>query len=408
MASWRDNLRRGSWRGIPFLCRDTSNDAGQRVAVFEMPDSDSVYVQSLGRGVKEYRLEIYVVGDGYMAQRDLLEVALDADGPGTLVHPYKGPLQVFAKHPCRLKELSTAGRAAYFDVTFVEAGGPEPPVPGADTAAAAQTATAQLQPILEAAYAPLYDGQPATVQAAFSTALAQVQTAIGAALTAAAGSPQLQDDLAALAAIAPDQPASYAEQLATLLEDYVANLVAAAAPVTDDTLLPGYEDWTRLPPMPPDPSFGLASLAAGISPLIPAAATGQAAANWQMLAQLAQGAATSALATLYAQTSFASSDDADTARELLYGLIVAAIEAAAGDDALVQAWRGVLAASVTDLTTRAKALPNVADFATPSPMPALWLAQRIFQDGTEAPALVQRNAAPHPLFMPTTVEYLQQ
>jgi prophage DNA circulation protein len=132
--SWRDGLLRGSWRGVPFFCRDTGNPAGQRLAVFEFPDSDAVYVQSLGRGAKEYRLDIYVVGDDYMTMRDALEAALDSDGPGTLVHPYKGPLQVYARFPCMLRELADKGRAAFFECNFVEAGGAEPPSPTPDTA----------------------------------------------------------------------------------------------------------------------------------------------------------------------------------------------------------------------------------------------------------------------------------
>jgi len=38
--------------------------------------------------------------------------------------------------------------------------------------------------------------------------------------------------------------------------------------------------------------------------------------------------------------------------------------------------------------------------------PALALAQLLYQDGSHAEVLVQRNAAPHPLFMPLIVEYL--
>ena len=115
------------------MCRDTSRPAGRRLAKFEFPDSDQVAVQDFGRGIKTYKLEIYVAGDDYMTQRDALETALDAGGPGTLVHPCKGPLQVYAEHPCTLKELSEKGRAAYFECSFVEAGGAPAPDPSPDT-----------------------------------------------------------------------------------------------------------------------------------------------------------------------------------------------------------------------------------------------------------------------------------
>jgi prophage DNA circulation protein len=151
-GNWRWGLMPGSWRGIPFLCRDTGNPAGRRLAKFEFPDSDDVAVQDLGRGIKIYKLEVYVAGDDYMAQRDALEAALDQDGPGTLVHPYKGPMQVYAEHPCELKELSEKGRAAYFSCNFVEAGGAMIPTPAPDTQAivflAAQAVLQQLAAIV--------------------------------------------------------------------------------------------------------------------------------------------------------------------------------------------------------------------------------------------------------------------
>lgn len=406
MASWRDGLRPGSFRGVPFFCRDTSNLAGQRLAVFEMPDSDSVYVQALGRGIKEYRLELYVAGDDYMRWRDQLEAALDADGPGTLVHPYKGPLQVYCRYPATVREEARAGRAAFFDAVFFESAGAEPPLPAADTAGTAVSASAAVQPALSGAYRPVYDGAPSTVQSAFSAALVSVQTALSDALTAVGdAAAQFGQDLATLAGFSPDDGAGYAGALQALFSNYVLNAVAAAVDVVDASLAPGFQDWTRLPAMPGDPSFGLASLAG--TDLTPASAQGAALANWTMLTSLVQGSAAAALVTLYAQTDFASAADADAAREQVHDLLVARIEAAAGDDALVQAWRGALAASVADLTARAASAPEVATLTTAAPLPALVLAEFLYQDGSEAPALVQRNAAPHPLFMPLAVEYLQ-
>jgi prophage DNA circulation protein len=410
MASWRDNLQQGSWRGLKFFVRDTGNPAGQRLAVFEMPDSDAVVVQALGRGVKEYRLEIYVAGDDYMAQRDAMEKALDQDGAGTLIHPYKGRLQVYAKHPdCRLKELWTQGRAAFFDCVFVEASTQQAPAQATSTADTSESTVAAASPLIAANYAPAFDGQSTPVQSAFTAALATVQTTISAALTfAGAAASQLSDDLDALQALAPDDALGYAEQLATTLADYVGNVVASFTPVLDSTLAPGFQDQTRLPDLPGDPSYGLGTLAGISATLIPDYATGTVLANWQTLGTLIEGSATAALVALYAQTSFASSDDADTARTQVNGFIVAQIAASAGNDPLIGAWRGVLTAAVTDLTTRAKQVPSLATLTTPAPMPALVLAQQLYQDGTQAPVIVQRNAVPHPLFCPQTIEYLQE
>lgn len=155
LLGWRAGLMQGSWRGLPFYCRDTSNPAGQRLAKFEFPDSDTPYIQALGRGIKDYKLEIYVCGDGYMAQRIALEAFLDADGPGTLVHPYKGPLQAYAEFPCTLKETADKGRAAFFECTFVEAGGPQPPVPAPNLAEIAFAAATSVINLVGQIYAAL-------------------------------------------------------------------------------------------------------------------------------------------------------------------------------------------------------------------------------------------------------------
>jgi prophage DNA circulation protein len=414
VGNWRAGLQPGSWRGVPFLCRDTSRDAGRRVAKFEFADSDQVQVQDLGRGIKTYRLAVYVCGDNYMAQRDALEAALDQDGAGTLVHPYKGPIQVYAEHPCQLKELSEKGRAAYFECQFVEAGGPSQPAASPDNPALAFNAGQALFGALSATFSSgvafLYDGMSQIVQTATTGMLTDALNAVGGFLTAAgSAAAALAPDLLLLAAVAPDDTSGYATALANLVQDYVSGIAtdAAAATVPDPTAPQGYQDSSRLPPLPPDPSYGLAALAAiSTSAYAPLALSGQAASNWTAVTQIVGGSATAALMMLYAQTSFTASADADAARSQVQSLTVAQIEAAAGNDALVAMWRSALTAVVTYLTDTAKQASQVAQISMPTPQPALVLAQLLYQDGTQAAALVQRNGAPHPLFMPLTVEYL--
>jgi len=59
-----------------------------------------------------------------------------------------------------------------------------------------------------------------------------------------------------------------------------------------------------------------------------------------------------------------------------------------------------------DLTTRAKQAPSTIVFYLGNALPALALAQRVYQDPARAGELVARNDAPHPLFMPATVQAL--
>jgi len=253
----------------------------------------------------------------------------------------------------------------------------------------------------------LYDGQTETVQAAALAALAAVQLSLARLLTAPGSAPlALAQDLPLLAAVAPDNQAGYAVALASLLADYVAAIVGDVLVAAPPAAPAGYEYSSRLPPLPPDPSYGLGALAAVGAVISPPSATGQIAVNWMALMQLVEGNATTALATLYAQSSFASAADADMAREQIFALITAQIAPAAGNDVLVMAWRALFTAAVTDLTTRASGLPDIAVVTSLAPLPALYLAELVYQDGSQAPVLVQRNSAPHPLFMPLAVEYL--
>ena len=119
---WRENLVPASFRGVGFQVQSTEAPiAGRRVAVHEYPGRDEPFVEDLGRRTKRWEIEAFVVGDRYAEQRDRLIEACDAEGPGELVHPYLGSLQV-ACTACSLTERTREGRMARFSLTFVEAG----------------------------------------------------------------------------------------------------------------------------------------------------------------------------------------------------------------------------------------------------------------------------------------------
>lgn len=254
-----------------------------------------------------------------------------------------------------------------------------------------------------------YDGQVESVQVASRAALTAIDYQLSTLLNAPGDAAlAVSQGLAAIALLPPDDEIGFALALAAMLANYVAAIVAAAAAAPDPLPPAGYAYASRLPPLPADPSYGLGALAMIGAAIVPANISGQIAANWQALTALVEGNAATALATLYAQTEFTSAGDAETARQQIFDLIVAQIGIAenAGNDALVGAWRGLFTAAVTDLTVRATGLPLVADLSLAAPLPAAWLAQLLYQDGADAAVLVQRNAAPHPLFMPRVIEYL--
>lgn len=131
--AWRDNLRPASFRGIAFKVDGAQLVAGRRLARHEYPQRDIPYLEDMGRKAREYRVEAFVVGADYMAARDALLQAIEAAGPGQLVHPWHGTLSVTVSE-CNLSESTQHGGLAKFHLTFVEAGQPLDPTAAVDTA----------------------------------------------------------------------------------------------------------------------------------------------------------------------------------------------------------------------------------------------------------------------------------
>jgi len=121
MADWRDNFRQGSFRGVEFFTRAHEESFGRRKVDHEFPDRENSRSEDLGKKVRTYSLTLLVIGDDYFAKRDALQDALEQDGEGELIHPYKGRKTVQAG-TMTLTETVNDGRMATFTVEFSEAG----------------------------------------------------------------------------------------------------------------------------------------------------------------------------------------------------------------------------------------------------------------------------------------------
>ena len=121
MADCRDKFREGSFRGVAFKTERHELQGGRRKQDREYAKRDLGNSEDLGRKLKSFKLELLVIGDDYFAQRDALEDALNAEGPGILIHPYKGTLRVQAGI-YTMSEQVNEGRMARFNVEFSEAG----------------------------------------------------------------------------------------------------------------------------------------------------------------------------------------------------------------------------------------------------------------------------------------------
>lgn len=113
-------------------------------------------------------------------------------------------------------------------------------------------------------------------------------------------------------------------------------------------------------------------------------------------------------AQILAATVFVSRADADAALAAISPAFDAAIETAANnfDQVAYQALVALEGAVATDLSTRAFALPTIVNYGFARNLPALWIAQSLYQDASRADELVAENDVVHPLFMPRQIEAL--
>lgn len=177
MADWKDNFRQGSFRGVEFFCKGHEYNGGRRKVEHEFPNKDRGNTEDLGKKLPGHNLELYVIGDDYFDKRDALQKALDDEGPGELIHPYLGSLNVQVGE-YTLSETVDEGRMARFRVQFTNAGAPEFPAASVDP----------FQSVLNAINAVL-DATTAALEKGFSVlnAPARVATAAASLATSAAG-----------------------------------------------------------------------------------------------------------------------------------------------------------------------------------------------------------------------------
>ena len=96
MTKTWENLRPASFRGVAFEVESHSESGGRRVELHEYPLRDTPYAEDLGKKAGKWQIEAFLVNgkSGYAERRDKLREALNASGPGTLIHPYLGELSV--------------------------------------------------------------------------------------------------------------------------------------------------------------------------------------------------------------------------------------------------------------------------------------------------------------------------
>lgn len=85
-----DNLYPASFRGVSFLISNSSVRGGRKTITHEFPNSNRRYVEDLGLENETLSITAHVPSTSYFTSRDSIKLALEAEGYGTLVHPFYG------------------------------------------------------------------------------------------------------------------------------------------------------------------------------------------------------------------------------------------------------------------------------------------------------------------------------
>lgn len=425
--SYFAQLQPASFRGVSFGTLGGQARFGRRNALHEYPFRDTCWVEDLGRQSRRIQITGFVVGDDVIAQRDRLIAVCEEPGDGELVHPTFGRLQV------ALMEFSTAehweqGRVFECNFTFLEQG--QRLFPG--TSAASVDAVKDAAGEVAVAASSQWRGDMRAYIAQSAPIAVQIAGVAQAWITAGLSSVNSATGLMNLATSAVGNFGRLLGQASGLVigtEQVAAapfeSLFGAAAQLRSTVASVAYQVTHSASNL----EAGSLAVFAGLSSSFAAAVRGACFTPADALRSLAsmmalggsmtptglssadffrrQTVCELANASAQYQPSTSSEAAAIRTRALLY--IDAEILTAGnqGNDGVYAALRALRAQVVLDMNAKGARLPTLVKVTTPTPMPALALAQRLYRDQSRETELVRRANPIHPAFMPVFFEALK-
>lgn len=418
-----------SFRGIPFGVNAMAVEAARRTVVHEYPFRESVWAEDLGGGTNLFAFSGFFADNAggllAMLARDAFLLAVKQPGPGILTHPTLGVFQASVISFSCVESKDALG-AFVFDVRFCETvSGPEFPAQGVSGSGSISLASLNVLSAGGSDYAITalrYAGLGAAVLAVApgvlrawsylpaslsSTAQSVMGSVVGlgdawgryaggnSAVAAPAGSTPSTLLTASLLAQA-DMQATIAASLADCAAGAPADVSSAAVAISAAVLASARDPADQLRLLVPMAGYVTTPSTAGgyIGDGVTAIEAGAAA-----LARTCSLAQAAAAVAAYGLTSY---DQAIALRQQMADLFNAELLSASADarDASFAALRDLRSAVLDYLTAMAATLPATEIVTLPLPMPALAIAQRLYNDATRTPDLIARADPPHPAFMP--------
>lgn len=152
-----DQLFPASFRGVPFEVKTSDLQVGRRTQAFEYPQRDKPFIEDLGRSARQIELEAVIVGADFIPRMNRLIAAMEAQGSGTLVHPFLGEMTVTPQATTRVSYDTNGLGVATATLSFIESGEYEFPGTAADAGSAIQSAANAIQSAAGDAFADVFD-----------------------------------------------------------------------------------------------------------------------------------------------------------------------------------------------------------------------------------------------------------
>ncbi|WP_164151621.1 DNA circularization protein [Stenotrophomonas maltophilia] len=379
--SWKDQLRKASFRGVEFHVLNDMATFGRRTLPHEYPFRDVPYVEDIGRAARRLRIDAIILGEDYMSVRDALIVAIETEGPGKLIHPQYGEMLVsLVDDGATLDHSSAEGGCCRIAFSCIESGEITFPVASTATATVVQDQAEATHGALEDGFASIFSLsglQSFGIQDAVDRAgnwLGELDGAVAAAAAGATG--PLSNLVSAIASARSsingllNAPANFASTV-TGLVGAVATAFGSRSAVH---LLTGLSD------------FG--SEEATTEPSTSTRRT--MAANRTAFLELVHGAVATESASALTGVEFTDYNDAIALRDEVLEAIDRVADASQ-NDTTYQALRTLRAAVVRDVATRGADLARIITVTPPATAPALVLAYQIYGDAARDLSLVSRN-----------------
>lgn len=169
--AWLQSFRQASFRGVQFLIDSVDSEFGRRIVTHQYPQRDKPFSEDLGRKARHFSLTGYFVGGAYGLARDKLIEACEKPGPGELIHPYQGKLQVTCEG-ITVRERRTDGGYCEVSLSFVEEGENTYPNAVTNKASVVSDAVSNAQSVISKAMSLAYNIQnlPEFVRSEMKTA----------------------------------------------------------------------------------------------------------------------------------------------------------------------------------------------------------------------------------------------